>query len=430
MGPTQSDQGIGPLMLRQLEQMLKSFQQRNLNRHLRRPVGTLKQQPVHQFLSLRGRHAFQQAHHRFHITAAVGRAELFLAAIPTGPPPPQLLHQLQQPDRPAPDWPQGKPNQPMQTRRRDATPLIPGQQPRRQQAHQRRGQHQQISPKQRSAQTSHLVIHLDRGPQHRLHIHPPAAAGCIPDVATAPALGRPRTGRCQHTIGHGAGPLLGLGSGLEERRHRRGGTGTDALQGGMADHPELERLKGGTLATANSHHPSPQILVIEAITDQEFIESTHGLDQGAIEDPLPQATIRSAAEAAESVIPQQLQRIQVGLRPAIGIELEQHGAASQLKGQVVSTAEMPVPFTIHTDETQARVIRQLVTQQRFRAGPVEDQMLVMVGPIRHLPGRLQQMLPSVHADGDDAQAVQRHHRRGEEEATIRSSRSAIAAQWC
>ena len=30
-----------------------------------------------------------------------------------------------------------------------------------------------------------------------------------------------------------------------KERHRRGGTGTDALQGGMADHPELERLKGG-----------------------------------------------------------------------------------------------------------------------------------------------------------------------------------------
>ena len=91
---------------------------------------------------------------------------------------------------------------------------------------------------------------------------------------------------------------------------------------------------------------------------------------------------------------------------------------------------MPVPFTIHTDETQAGIIRQLLTQQGFLTGPVEDQMLVMVGPIRHLPGGFQQMLPSVHADGDDAQAVQRHHGRGEGEATIRSSRSAIADQWC
>ena len=241
MGPTQSDQGIGPLMVRQLGQMLQSFQQRDLNSHLRRPVGALKQQPVHQFLPLTGRHAFQQAHHRFHITTAVRRAELLLAAITTGPPPPQLLHQLQHPDRPAPDRPQGKPNQPVQSRHGDATPLIPRQQPRRQQAHQRRGQHQQISPEQRSAETSHLVIHLDRGPQHRLHIHPPAAAGFIPHVATAPALSRPWTGRCQHTIGHGAGPLLGLGSGLEERRHRLSGACTDAFQGGMADHPELKR---------------------------------------------------------------------------------------------------------------------------------------------------------------------------------------------
>ena len=95
MGPTQRDQGVGPLMVRQLGQLLEALQQRDLNSHLRRTMGTLKQQPVHQFLPLPGRHAFQQAHHRFHITAAVGGAEPLLAAIPTGPPPPQLLHQLQ-----------------------------------------------------------------------------------------------------------------------------------------------------------------------------------------------------------------------------------------------------------------------------------------------------------------------------------------------
>ena len=128
----------------------------------------------------------------------------------------------------------------------------------------------------------------------------------------------------------------------------------------MADHPELEWLKGGTLATPKGHHPGPQILVIEAVPDQEFIESTHGLNQGAIQDPLPQTTIRSAAETAEGAIPQQQPRIQVGLGPAIGIELEQHGAAGQLKSQVVGPAKMPVPFTIHTDETQAGIIRQLL----------------------------------------------------------------------
>ena len=414
-------------MLRQSGQMLQSLQQGDLNRHLRRTVGSLKQQAVHQLLSLPQLHALQQSNHRLNITAAVCGAERLLAAVSAQPPPPQLLHQLQQPDRPGPEWSQAIPSQPMQPRHRDAAPLIAGEEARRQQTHQRRWQQQQITPEQGSPQASHLVIHLDRSPQHRLHIHTPTAAGRIPGVATAQTLGRPWTGRCQHAVGHGTGPFLGLGSRLQEWRSRRGRACTDALEGGMADDPELIRLKGRALTTPNSHHPGPQILVIKAVTDEKFIESTDRLNQSAIQDPLPQTTIRSAAETAEGAIPDQQRRVQIGLGPTVGIELEQDRTAGQLQGQVVSPAEMPIPFSIHTDEAQPGIVRQLVPPQRFGAAPVKDQMFMMMRPFRHLPGGRLQMLPSVHADGDDAQ---RHHGCWGGEATIRSSKAAIAAQWC
>ena len=101
-----------------------------------------------------------------------------------------------------------------------------------------------------------------------------------------------------------------------------------------------------------------------------------------------------------------------------------------MQGQVVSPAEMPIPFSSRTDEAQPGIVRQLVPPQRFGAAPVKNQMFVMMRPFRHLPGGRLQMLPSVHADGDDAKAAQRHHRCLEGEDTIRSSKAAIAAQWC
>ena len=183
------------------------------------------------------------------------------------------------------------------------SPLIRRQQALRQLTHHRSRQGHQLTPEQRAPQPPHLVIHLDRSPQHRLHIHQPRGTGGIPAVPTSPALSRPGTTRSQNTVGHGTGSFLGLGGGFAEGKPATLRSSTDPFEGGMNNHPKLSGLQRGTLSPTAGHHTGPQVLVVKAVTDQKFVEAADRLQQGPVQNPLPKTTIRTAAEAAEGSIP-------------------------------------------------------------------------------------------------------------------------------
>ena len=179
---------------------------------------------------------------------------------------------------------------------------------------------------------------------------------------------------------------------------------------------------------ASCLQPGAKILVIKAIAKQHFVESTDPLKKGTVQQALPDASIRTAAENSTGGLSQQHIRGRERSWPAVGVKFEQPLSRRQPAGQVVSARLMPLPFSVDSDQADAWVIRKLSPEQRHFTAPVEDQMFVMVGPIRHLQGGLQKMLPPVHADGDDAQTTHQPCRSKERTATIRSSRSATAAQ--
>ena len=174
--------------------------------------------------------------------------------------------------------------------------------------------------------------------------------------------------------------------------------------------------------------PGAEILVIKAIAKQHFVESTDPVKEGTVQQALPDASIRTAAENSTCGLPQQDIRSRERSWPAVGIKLEQRLSRRQPAGQVVSAWLMPLPFSVDSDQADSWIFRELSPKQWHFTAPVENQMFVMVGPIRHLQSGLQQMLPPVHADGDDAQTTHQPCRSKERTATIRSSRSATAAQ--
>ena len=105
---------------------------------------------------------------------------------------------------------------------------------------------------------------------------------------------------------------------------------------------------------------SRQILVIEAVTLQHFVKTTHRLKQPASDQQLTPAAAATAAEGTgqpallaggSEVERQRLRtRIKAGFRPGIGIEFEQDGALRRGHREVVGAAEIPALLPFHPQQ--------------------------------------------------------------------------------
>jgi hypothetical protein len=145
-----------------------------------------------------------------------------------------------------------------------------------------------------------------------------------------------------------------------------------------------------------------KVFVVKAIAQEHFIKSTNLINETTLQQPLASASIRSTTKRSHRASRSQLIRRGHGLGPTIGIQLEEPIPPGQPKGQVVSAAEMPLTLTIDPHQANPRICWQLSSGERLIATPIEDQMLLVMGPTRNMLCRYQKVSPSVHADRHDA----------------------------
>ena len=102
-----------------------------------------------------------------------------------------------------------------------------------------------------------------------------------------------------------------------------------------------------------------KVLVVKAIAQEHFVKATHLIDKSTLKQPLPSATIGPTTKGSHRASRSQLFRRGHGLRPTIGIQLEQPITPGQPQRQVVGTAEMPLTLTIDPYQTNPRIRWQI-----------------------------------------------------------------------